>query len=69
MIPKKTKKNWRLKNGTLVVCNDFDECPFGKFFSYGHDENGNSFDVSLDCPIPSCQFGGFGRLFDDCSDD
>ena len=58
-----------MKNETLVACKDFVKCPFGKVFSYGHDENGNSFDISLRSPIPSYQFGGFGRIFDNYSDD
>ena len=63
------KKDGRVKDNLKVECKDFGNTPFGKYFSYRHEQNGNILDISLPCSIPSYRFGGFSKTFDDYSDE
>ena len=49
---KTTKKTW-----------DFGRFPFGRDFRYGWNPNGST-EISLECPVPGCKFGGFAKNFD-----
>ena len=51
-----------------MFCKEFDKSVFGKK-TYGHGNKGSMLNISLPCPIPSCRFGGFNKIFDDCSED
>ena len=63
------KKDGRVKDNPKAECKDFSKTLFGKYVSYGHEQNGKMLDISLPCPIPSYRFGGFSKTFDDYSDE
>ena len=68
----KVKKNWytkkeiddRVKKNTITINKGFSVTPFGKHYGYGHGQSGGVFNVSLPCPVPSCRFGGFSKIYD-----
>ena len=64
-----SKKDGRVKDNPKAECKDFSKTLFGKYFSYGHEQNGKILNISLPSPIPSCRFGGFSIIFDGYSDD
>ena len=49
---KQRKKTW-----------DFGRFSFGRDYRYGWNPNGST-GISLECPVPSCKFGGFAKFFD-----
>ena len=61
---KKKETDGRVKETTITINKGFSIQPFGKHFGYGHGPSGSIFDVSLPCPVPSCRFGGFSKIYD-----
>ena len=51
---------------TIIINKGFSKTPFGKKFGYGHGPSSGIFNVSLPCPVPSCTFGGFSKIYDNC---
>ena len=65
----KIKKYGRVKDDDLVMYKGFDKFPFRNYYSYGHNNTGNHFDISLPCPMPSCKFSGFTNFFNGYDND
>ena len=42
---------------------DFGKFPYGRDYRYGWQINGST-DLSLECPVPGCKFGGFAKIYD-----
>ena len=61
---KKKEIDDRVKEITITINKGFSVTPFGKKFGYGHGPSGSIFNVSLPCPVPSCRFGGFSKIYD-----
>ena len=61
---KKKETDDRVKETTIIINKGFSVTPFGKHFGYGHGPSGSIFNVSLPCPVPSCRFGGFSKIYD-----
>ena len=61
---KKTETDDRFKENTIIINKGFSITPFGNNFGYGHGPSGTIFNVSLPCPVPSCRFGGFSKIYD-----
>ena len=58
-----------MKGDDLVMYKGFDKFPFRNYYSYGHNNTGNHFDISLPCPMPSCKFSGFTNFFNGYDND
>ena len=63
------KKYGRVKDKPKAGGKDFLQIIFRKYFSYGHEQKGNILNMSLPCPIPSCRFRTFSKIFDGYSDE
>ena len=61
---KKKETDDRVKETTVTINKGFSVTPFGKHFGYGHGPSGSMFNVSLPCPVPSCRFGEFSKMYD-----
>ena len=60
----KLKKDGRMKEGKIIISKGFSKTPFGKHYGYSHGNSGSIFDVSLPCPVESCRFDGFSKIYD-----
>ena len=41
---------------------NFGRFPYGRDYKYGWNPNGST-ELSLECPVPGCKFGGFSKIF------
>ena len=60
----KKERDGRVKEENIIISKKFSKTPFGKHYGYSHENSSNIFDVSLPCPVESCRFGGFSKIYD-----
>ena len=59
----KIDKRFKEEKVTEVKTWDFGRFPYGRDYKYGWNSNGST-ELSLECPVPGCKFGGFSKIFD-----
>ena len=63
----KIDKRCKVKNEHAQINWDFKKSNYGQIYQYGW-KNGSSNNLSLNYPIPGCNFGSFSKIYDSYND-